>query len=407
MRHRSVPAGQQESKPTAYVLNVSLAGLGAIRSLGRAGVPVVGLDPDPNHSGFVSRYCDARQCPHPVHDPERLIEFLVNEGRRLDQPGVLSPASDAFVLFISRFRDDLKAYFRFNLPSSEVMEATVDKRKLYAVAASAGFAHADTHYPTDMNDIHHIKDELEYPVYIKPYYSHMWQVHFPGAGKGIKAQGPAELVTSFERIFPTGVEAMVQSIIVGPASNVRTVYVYITPGGEPLGLVATRKIRQYPVEFGRGSIAETFHDPAFAAHGLEFFQKIGYRGFGTIEFKLDDHDGMQKATDLNPRWVKPINLPISAGVNFPLIHYLDLIGETPAPEMNYRDGVRWLDAKSDVSSAWPSVRSRTISPVELGRSWAGARSFPSFAMDDLKPFLKEYDYGRTFLRAPLRLVRNR
>lgn len=407
MWRRNAPAGTREQRPTAFVLNVSLAGLGAIRSLGRAGVPVVGLDPDPDHSGFVSRYCDARQCPHPVHEPDRLVEFLVNEGKRLDQPGVLSPASDAFVLFVSRYRDDLKDSFRFNLPSPDVMEAAVDKRGLYALADSVGYSHAATHYPRDLDDIHRIKGELEYPVYIKPHYSHMWQVHFPGTGKGIKAHSPNELVAAFERIFPARVEAMVQSIIAGPASNVRTVYAYITSAGEPLGLVATRKIRQYPPEFGRGSIAETFHDPEFAELGLRFFRDIGYRGFGTIEFKRDDRDGSLNVTDLNPRWVKPINLPISSGVDFPLIHYLDLIGQTPEPRMEYRAGVRWLDAKSDVPSVWPGVRARKLSLIDVGRSWVGARSFPAFAMDDLRPFFKEYDYGRTVLRAPLRLLRSR
>ena len=407
MQRLNAGSERRKDRPTAFVLNVSLAGLGAIRSLGRAGVPVVGLDPDPNHSGFVSKYCDAKQCPHPVHEPERLAEFLVNEGRKLDQPGVLSPASDAFVLFVSRFRDDLKPYFRFILPPPEIMEAAVDKRKLYELTERVGFDHADTHYPQTMDDVQTIKDDLDYPVYIKPYYSHLWQVHFPGEGKGIKAFTPEELVAAFERILPTGVEVMVQSIIAGPASNVRTVYVYITQDGTPLGVLTTRKIRQYPVEFGRGSIAETFHDQAFANHGLRFFQEIGYRGFGTIEFKLDDRDGKQKATDLNPRWVKPINLPMAAGMNFPLIHYLDLIGETPAPQMEYKAGVRWLDMKSDVPSAWPELRARSLSPLALGRSWSRARSFPAFAVDDLRPFLKEYDYGRTLLRAPMRLFQGR
>src|SRR5665811_136145 len=145
-RQPDVLTGEPETKPTAFVLNVSLAGLGAIRSLGRAGVRVIGLDPDPDHSGFVSKYCDARQCPHPVHEPERLAEFLVDAGRKLDQPGVLSPASDAFVLFVSRYRDELRPYFRFSLPSPEVMEATVDKRKLYELADRVGYDYADTHY---------------------------------------------------------------------------------------------------------------------------------------------------------------------------------------------------------------------------------------------------------------------
>ncbi len=396
---------QSESGPTAFVLNVGLAGLGAIRSLGRAGAPVVGLDPDPSHAGFASRYCIARQCPHPVHEPDQLATFLLNEGTKLDEPGVLSPASDAFVLFISRYRDDLREFFRFSLPSPQVIEACVDKRKLYELADRVGVDHAATFYPESIADVNRIKDDLDYPVYIKPYYSHLWQVNFPGRGKGIEAHNARELVSSFEQILPTGVEVMVQSIIAGPANNVRTVYAYVTPEGKLIAAITTRKIRQYPIKFGRGSMAESFHDPDFKELGLTFFRDIGYRGFGTVEFKRDDSDGRLKVTDFNPRWVKPINLPIASGIDFPLIHYLDLTGQAPLPVETYQAGVRWLDAGSDFWSVLPLIRARQLSPWDWGRSWAGARSFPAFAMDDWGPFLKEVEYGRKVLRAPLRLWR--
>lgn len=399
---------RQRQGPTAFVLNISLAGLGAIRSLGREGIPVIGIDPDPAHSGFVSRYCQAKQSPHPVHEQDALADFLLNEARDLDQPGILSPASDATVLFVSRYRNTLKEHFRFILPSPDVLEAAVNKRKLYELADRVGVHHADTHYPETMDDIHRIKNQLSYPVYLKPYFSHLWQVTFPEIGKGIKAFSPDDLVKTFEEtIFPSDVQMMVQSIIEGPASNVQTVYMYIREDGTPLSVVTTRKIRQFPVEFGRGSIAETFHDPDFARMGLDFFQKIGYRGFGTIEFKKDDRDGRWKATDLNPRWVKPINLPTSAGVNFPLIHYRDLAGQHPEPQMDFRAGVRWLDAVSDVNSTWPAIRARRISPLTVGKDWLSARSFPAFAIDDLGPFFKEYDYGRKILRAPGHMLRRR
>lgn len=391
--------------PTAFVLNVSLAGLGAIRSLGRAGVPVIGLDPDPGHAGFASRYCTALQCPHPVHEPEALLEFLLDQGRKLSEPGILSPASDAFILFISRYRDELRDLFRFNLPTAEVMEAIVDKRKLYELADRVGVAHATTVYPETMDDVHQIKHELDYPAYIKPYHSHLWQVAFPGAGKGIKVFGPEELVESFERVFDAGVQVMVQSIIAGPATNVRTAYVSISHHGELLGLLTTRKIRQFPVEFGRGSIAETFHDPKFAELGLNFFRAIDYRSFGTVEFKRDDRDGELKITDLNPRWVKPINLPTDSGVDFPLLHYLDLAGETPAPRLTYASGVRWLDGVSDLGSAWALYRAGELSPWAWIRSLFGVRSFVALAMDDWGPFLREYDYGRRLLRVPRAILR--
>ncbi len=402
MNKNPFPAG---SGPTAIVLNVSFAGLAAIRTLSRARVPVIGLDPDASHAGFVSRHGTSLVCPHPVREPDRLVDFLLEQGKKLDRPGVLSPASDGFVLFVSRYREALGEYFRYALPDPDVMESAVDKRGLYDLAAGVGYNHATTWYPETMDDVERIKDELDYPAFIKPQYSHLWQVHFPEEGKGIKVFGPDELERAFERILPTGVEVMVQSIIQGPASNVRTVYAYINGEGEPLGLLTTRKIRQFPMEFGRGSLAETFHDEELSAYGLEFFRRIGWRGFATIEFKKDDRDGLLKVTDLNARWVKPTMLPVTAGVNFPLLHYLDVAGQSPEPQMKYRAGVRWLDAIGDMSTSWTMYRRGELSPLQWARSLMGVRAFPAFAPDDMKPFLHEYDHGRRLARPVLRRLR--
>jgi D-aspartate ligase len=393
--------------PTAFVLNVSLAGLGAIRSLGRAGVPVVGLDPAPTHAGFKSRYCDARVCPHPVREPEQLFAHLIEEAQRLDQPGILSPASDAFVLFISRNREALAPYFRFNLPSPDVVEAAIDKRKLYEMADEVGVAHAHTEYPTTMDEIHRIKDDLDYPVYIKPYHSHLWQLAFPGTGKGIKAFSPAELERGFERVLAAGQEAMVQEIIQGPASNIQSVRAYIREDGEVLAAMANRKIRQFPSEFGRATLAQSFHDPEFLEMGLKFFRDIEFRGFGLIEFKRDERDGVLKATDLNPRWLKSVNMGLAAGINFPLLHYQDLAGMNPDPQMAYRDGVYWLETIGDLATAWSMLRAGEVSPLQLGRKWLGVRGHAVFAMDDWGPFLREYQYGKRLLRAPISMWKRR
>ena len=393
--------------PTAFVLNVSTSGLGAIRSLGRAGVPVIGLDPDPQHIGFYSRYCDARTCPHPVREPDELVAFLLKQAEELDEPGILSPASDGFVLFISRHRDALKDHFRFILPSPEVVEACVSKRTLYDLVDRAGLSHADTYYPTDMADINHIKHELQYPAYIKPYYSHLWQLAFPGTGKGIKVFSAAELVSSFERIFSTENQVMVQSIIAGPGSNVHSVRVYINGNGEVLGAFTNRKIRQFPVEFGRAVLAESIDDPELREMGLNFFRQIEYRGIGELEFKRDDRDGVLKVTDLNTRWIKTVTLPTAAGIDFPLLHYLDLAGRNPAPQMEFTAGIRWLDLIGDLAASWTLYRGGELTPQEWVRSWGGVRSFAFFALDDLKPFFREYDNGRRLLRVPVNLLRRR
>jgi predicted ATP-grasp superfamily ATP-dependent carboligase len=398
---------QQRPGPTAFVLNISHAGLGAVRSLGRAGIPVVGLDPDPSHAGFASKYCDAKVCPHPVHEPERLVEFLIGQAQRLDQPGVLSPASDAFVLFISRHREQLRPWYRFILPDPEIVEAALDKRRLYDLCDRAGVPHATTYYPETMADVDRIREDLDYPAYIKPYHSHLWAAAFPAVGKGVKVFTSAELTRWFERIFISGVQAMVQSLILGPATNVQSVRVYIDSSGTLLGAFTNRKIRQFPVEFGRATCAESIHDPAFRHMGTRFFQEIGWRGFGLIEFKQDDRDGVLKATDLNPRWLKTVNIATDSGIDFPLMHYRDLAGESPEPQFDFRAGVRWIDAIGDMASSWSLFRAGELTPLDWARSWAGARSFVTFAPDDIGPFLKEYRYGQRLLAIPHQVWRQR
>lgn len=62
----------------------------------------------------------------------------------------------------------LRDAFRSNLPPPEVLEAAVDKRKLYELADRVGVPHATTFCPETMDDKHRIEDELAYPVYLKP-----------------------------------------------------------------------------------------------------------------------------------------------------------------------------------------------------------------------------------------------
>lgn len=42
---------------TAFVLSLFDTGLAAVQSLGRVGIPVIGLDSNPRMPGFKSRYC--------------------------------------------------------------------------------------------------------------------------------------------------------------------------------------------------------------------------------------------------------------------------------------------------------------------------------------------------------------
>ena len=81
----------QNEKPIAFVLDMGCTGLGIARSLGRAGVPVVGVDFIPNFSGLSSRYCRPVFSPDPLMFPEGTLKVLLGEGKKLAERGVIFP----------------------------------------------------------------------------------------------------------------------------------------------------------------------------------------------------------------------------------------------------------------------------------------------------------------------------
>ena len=395
-----------ERSHTAFILSLFDTGLGAVRSLGRVGVPVIGLDSDPRMPGFKSRFCTARLCSDPVHQPDELVRFLLDEGRRLERPGILFPASDAFVLFLSRYRDDLGACFRFALPPANVLEAIANKRRQYELAEQVGTPYPRTFYPETVDDVQRIKEEVEYPAFIKPYYGYLWRQKFGGTHKGFKVHTSRELVERFRVILPTGLQVMVQSIIVGPNTNHFKVNVYMGTAGKPLAMFTLRKIRQYPTEFGVGTVVESLRYPALVELGLKFFRGIGYQGIGSIEFKKDERDGKLKMIELNPRlWQQNIQATV-CGINFPLIQYLDLTGQAPPPQSDFVESVKWLDAVADFQAFWDYFRCGELSPWAWLWSWRGVKAFATFAWDDLGPFLEANEYGLKYLRLPLYLLRH-
>jgi predicted ATP-grasp superfamily ATP-dependent carboligase len=392
---------------TVFVLSLFDTGLAAVRSLGRAGVPVIGLDFDPEMSGFKSRYGNCKLSPDPVHQSEALVELLIAEGRRQERPGIIIPASDAYVLFLSSYRDELAPYFRFILPPAPVLEAIINKRRQYELAEQVGTPIARTFYPETMADVVEIKDDLDYPAFIKPYIGHLWREQFGGAHKGFKVYSSDELVARYEEIFPKGLQAMVQSIILGPNTNHFKVNAYIGLSGEPLALFTLRKIRQYPTEFGVGTCVESLLYPELIELGMQFFRGINYRGIGSIEFKRDERDGKLKMIELNPRLWQQNILATDCGMNFPLIEYMDLTGRPLEPSRNFKVGVKWLDIMADFQSFWAYHKRGELSLKDWINSWKGAKSFPTFAWDDLGPFFKSYEYGRKLFRIPLYLIRQR
>jgi predicted ATP-grasp superfamily ATP-dependent carboligase len=227
---------------TAFVLSVSTPnGLGAIRSLGREGIGVIAVDHKRSAPGLRSRYGVPLVLPDPVTHPEETLNGLRAAGEKLSTKGVLFPCSDSFVLFLSRYRVELGELFSFCIPSPEVLEGMINKRKQYEMAERIGTPLAQTYYPSTMKEVDRVAGLLSYPAFIKPYYSHLWYERF--GNKGFKVQDAQELRARYHEIFSARLEALVQSIIQGPNTNHVKVSAYYGLEGRRLALFLTRKLR--------------------------------------------------------------------------------------------------------------------------------------------------------------------
>jgi predicted ATP-grasp superfamily ATP-dependent carboligase len=366
------------------VLNSGPAGLAAVRSLGRAGIPVLNIDFNRGPAAR-SRYCDFLVCPHPGTEPGAVVDLLIKEAARLGSRPVLFPASDNFFELVSTHRHRLQPYFRMILPPAENSGAMLDKRSQYEIARRAGIACAATVYPGTQADVDRAATAIDYPAFIKPHEGHVWRRYF--GNKGFIVTSPDEMRTRCAEILPTGVAFMVQSFILGPSSNTYSAALYIDARGYCLGAFTARKLRQFPVDAGVGTLVESVDRPDVADLGLKVCRALQYQGIAEVEFKQDDRDGKLKLIELNPRlWVQA-SLPPAAGIDFAIIQFLDLLDQSPPPLLTFRGGVQWLDWWNDYRACRSLYRRGQIAALSPIGAWARARAFAMFAADDLGPFL--------------------
>ena len=101
-----------QSKPPAFILGkYSVVGLGISRALGRLGIPVFWLSPNPKAVGFLSKYCKGIVCPNVVSYENEYIEMLLKIGNMLKHKGVLFPTGDIEVSAILRNKKNLEKYY--------------------------------------------------------------------------------------------------------------------------------------------------------------------------------------------------------------------------------------------------------------------------------------------------------
>ena len=369
--------------------------LGVMRSLGRLGVRVYGLEHDRTSAANASRFC-AGTVPvgrngRPWGDDARTLGELVEAGKRLGEGTVLIAGSDEWATFVSLHSKTLARWFRFPQVAIELVEELAAKDGLFRLATTHGLPTPRIVFPASRAHAMAEAAALEYPVMLKPVRSR------PDVLDKAVVNDASELLEAYSRMeeSPENPNVMFQEYIPGTDQDVWIFNGYFDDDSRCLAAFTGIKIRQHPAKMGIASLGELRQNQAVIDATCDFMKAVRYRGIVDIGYRFDRRDGSYKVLDINPRLGGAFRMFVDEhGTDVARAMYLDLTGQ-PVPTIAARDGRRWIKEDADLIAATYYRRLDGLTLAGWVRSLRGVREGATWALDDPIPFaVAMYGLGR-------------
>jgi D-aspartate ligase len=369
----------------ALVTGASYRALAVVRSLGRRGIRVRVVRSDEHALAHASRYVSGRLSWPAAADANRRVQYLLDLAEREQlRDWVLIPTHDEEAALIARHREALARSYRLTTPAWATLRAAYDKRFTYALGARVGMDQPWTIFPEAENGLE--QAEGHFPVVIKPAYKSC--ANRLTIDKAWRADDPDALRRLY-RLACALVDPrilMVQELVAGNGDS-QLSYAALCSDGEVVASLAARRLRQYPMDFGRASShVETIEDRGLEEDATRLVGAMRFTGMVEVEFKRDPVSGANLLLDVNPRAWGWQSLGGRAGVDFPYLLWMLASGES-IPRTRAVAGVRWVRAGTDVLAAAGELAARRLSVRDYARSLRRPLEFAVFAPDDPLPSL--------------------
>lgn len=360
------------------------------RSFGRRNIPVYVIARE-NCFALRSRYC-RKQYPIPTGADEEEFWFdLLLSGKCPElKNSVIMVGSDEAVEFVAQHKEALSQRYMLDDSMPDLALAMLDKPKTLELGRQAGCDTPAFHIIDDLEDIEKILDTVIFPTMLKPVHSHLFARVFKPK-KYLIANNHDELLALGQSLLDKKIQFMVTEIIPGPDDLQSSYHTYINEKGESLFQYTHQVIRRYPKNSGPGCLHVTDWLPSTAEAGKRFFEDIGYRGMGHIEFKYDTRDQKLKIIECNPRFSAAQAISVKSGLDMAYIIYCHVTGQVIPEQATYKMGVRrWMGAR-DIFAFFELRRLGEITLMQWLTSILAPSptllTFPYFSLSDPWPFL--------------------
>ena len=359
-------------------------GLGAIRSLGRMGVPVYAVQESSWAPTGQSRYLRGKVLWRPAGlSADRIQAGLLHLADLIGTPSVLIPTDDAGAIFLAEHGNPLREAYLFPDQPASLPRQLAGKHSLHMLSAELGFPSPGSCLPSSLSEAADVAGAYGFPVVGK--LARPWQAQAKQLSTQI-IRDRAELGAAWQASQAAAARLMLQEYIPAGAGHDWFFHGYVGSDGRCWPACTGVKDRSYPAHAGLTSYGRCVPNTALRDDVTGLLHRLGYRGVADLDFRFDERDGQYKLLDFNPRLGAQFRLFTGpGGLDVVRAAYLDLTGQ-PVTGAEPASGRTFMVESYDPLAAISYWRSGEVSL----RSWlAASRSVDEtawFARDDPRPF---------------------
>lgn len=305
--------------------------LGAVRSLGRAGVEVHVVADCAGSPVRRSRY--ARRIhppPAPGATAEEILAVLRRVAAQVGRPAVLIPMDDATAIAAARLRADLAPSYLLPALPATLPERVADKAELATLCAAAGVPHPRTLLPDSPGRAAEDAGRLGLPLVAK--WSRPWLLP-PGSGLRSTqlVHSPRQARELHARTAEAGSPLLLQSYLPPGEDRDWFFHGYADRSGTVRAGGSGRKRLSWPRGAGLTAVGHWTPNSEVCALAERLTSELGYRGVLDLDFRRCGTTGRYHLLDFNPRPGAQFRLfADSAGLDVVRALHLDLTGRAVA-----------------------------------------------------------------------------
>lgn len=304
---------------------VHSGGVGAMRTLGRLGVPVYIVTENAFTPAARSRYCTGwfRWKTTGREDRETLVEGLRRIGEQLGRRCVAVPTDDEAATLLAEHAGELSRYFIQPDIQPGLPRQLASKHQLYQLCGKYGVPAPSTMHLTSSAELASFARSTAFPVVVKN--AEPWVRHRAPVVGGTTVLHTAQELHELSETRPLSLLA--QEYIPQQAAEDWIVHLYCDANSDALVLFTGVKVRSWPSHAGATACAYAVPNSQLASMTSLFCKKIGFKGIGDLDWRYDRRDGQYKLLDFNPRTGNQFRLfETDAGVDVVRALHLDLTG---------------------------------------------------------------------------------